>query len=132
MQNFTVRVAVHPPTFAPPTLSCPDMPRPLFPCPSTFTPTTHASLPRTPLPLCPDHQCPYTYFTAPLGLLHCTAYDTEFMGYSIAKDTIVMANFYTGHVDPETFIHPLTFAPERWLPPVTTNKPAGYLPFSCG
>ena len=51
----------------------------------------------------------------PLGVVHRVTEDTEFHGYFIPKDSIVQANVCAVHNDPENWVNPESFNPDRFL-----------------
>ncbi|KAF4523114.1 hypothetical protein B566_EDAN003128 [Ephemera danica] len=46
---------------------------------------------------------------------HAVRKDTEFMGYTIPKDTLVMVNLWSVHMDPKIWGDPENFRPERFI-----------------
>jgi cytochrome P450 len=52
---------------------------------------------------------------APEGVPHCVMEDDEYMGYTIPKGSIVIANQWQMAMDPDTFADPTAFRPDRWL-----------------
>ena len=51
----------------------------------------------------------------PLGLTHRAAEDDTVEGFLIPKDTSVVANIYAVHHDPDVWVDPESFRPERWI-----------------
>ena len=49
------------------------------------------------------------------GLLYRTTEDTELLGYTIKKDTLIIGNIYGVHNDDEVWGDPENFRPERFL-----------------
>ena len=52
-------------------------------------------------------------------------------GTHIPEGTVVGMQAYTNHRDPNVYVDPLRFAPERWFDPTAEMK-LNYLPFSSG
>ncbi|XP_013396172.1 cytochrome P450 2D16 isoform X2 [Lingula anatina] len=52
---------------------------------------------------------------APLGVPHATSETTILAGYTIPKDTMIVADFYRILHDENNFQDPYKFKPERWL-----------------
>ncbi|XP_013391042.1 cytochrome P450 2C15 [Lingula anatina] len=52
---------------------------------------------------------------APLGAPHATSETTNLAGYTIPKDTMIVADFYRILHDENNFQDPYKFKPERWL-----------------
>lgn len=50
-----------------------------------------------------------------LGVAHGLASDTEFCGYYLPKEAIVIVNIHSVHHDPEVWGDPEVFRPERFL-----------------
>ncbi|CAG7661537.1 unnamed protein product [Allacma fusca] len=51
----------------------------------------------------------------PLSIPHSALEDTEFQGFFINKDTMVIGNLYAAHNDPKVWTDPGSFRPERFL-----------------
>ncbi|ALC45928.1 Cyp304a1, partial [Drosophila busckii] len=51
----------------------------------------------------------------PSSVPHKALVDTELLGYSIPKDTIVIASLYAYHLDSRVWDDPMEFRPERFL-----------------
>ncbi|GAA5916201.1 hypothetical protein JCM8208_000032 [Rhodotorula glutinis] len=51
------------------------------------------------------------------GLAHATTEDDWYNGYFIPKGTIVLANHWSIHLDPELYPEPTSFKPERFISP---------------
>ncbi|BGP43937.1 hypothetical protein JCM10449v2_007994 [Rhodotorula kratochvilovae] len=51
------------------------------------------------------------------GLAHATTEDDWYNGYFIPKGTIVLANHWAIHLDPELYPDPTSFMPERFISP---------------
>lgn len=69
-----------------------------------------------------------------MGIAHRATKNTELMGYSIAKNTIVLTNLYSVHMDGKVWQNPEEFRPERFLDrdgniSVDENH---YIPFGLG
>jgi len=71
---------------------------------------------------------------APLGLIHRALYDTEFNGFAIKKGTLVIANMYSAHHNPDHWSQPELFRPERFLSPSgeKLRNPSQFVPFQVG
>ncbi len=52
---------------------------------------------------------------APQGLPHEAAVDSTLLGYNVPKGTQVFLNFYSLHMNPEYWVKPEEFRPERFL-----------------
>ncbi|KAL0426494.1 UNVERIFIED_CONTAM: Iridoid oxidase [Sesamum latifolium] len=70
----------------------------------------------------------------PLLLPRNAVQDTEFMGYIIPKNTMVILNAWAIHRDPESWEDPLSFRPDRFLNSNIDNKGQHYelIPFGSG
>ena len=69
----------------------------------------------------------------PYSMLHCTTQDTTFRGYHIPKDTIIVPNLYSVHMDNKHFPDPARFYPERFLDTDgRVKKLQHFIPFSVG
>ncbi|MEW8545250.1 MAG: cytochrome P450 [Candidatus Thiodiazotropha sp.] len=71
---------------------------------------------------------------APLAVPHSVADDVIFKGYLIPKDTTIIANLNSIMMDPNIWIEPGKFNPERFLTPdgKTLKIPEEFIPFSLG
>ena len=54
---------------------------------------------------------------APLAAPHTVQADVQLRGYTIPKGTTIMASLYAAHHDPQLFLQPYTFSPERFISP---------------
>nr|AWM96409.1 cytochrome P450 2K1-like protein [Dugesia japonica] len=52
---------------------------------------------------------------APLGIFHRTFNDTSVDNYFIPKNSLVFANYYACHTDPDIWLKPVEFYPEHFL-----------------
>ncbi|XP_029952823.1 cytochrome P450 2D15-like [Salarias fasciatus] len=89
------------------------------------------------------HQMPYVQAviheiqrmanTVPLGVAHCTSRDTELMGFSIPKGTIVITNMASVLFEEGKWKFPHEFNPENFLSHQGEfMKPEAFIPFSVG
>ncbi|CAN7995742.1 unnamed protein product, partial [Ixodes hexagonus] len=91
------------------------------------------------------HRMPYTMAviwemlrwrtTTPLGVIRAAQGDTNIGGFHIPAGTVVLANFWAVHHDPEIWAESLEFDPTRFLNADQTEllpKPAAFMPFSTG
>jgi cytochrome P450 len=58
--------------------------------------------------------------------------DVEIGGYTIRKDTVVIACQYFVHRDPRWWSEPERFRPERWAEPAKDRPKFAYFPFGAG
>ncbi|XP_066289714.1 cytochrome P450 2U1-like [Branchiostoma lanceolatum] len=67
-------------------------------------------------------------------LFHATTQEVNVQGYDIPKETQVIMNLYSIHMDPAYWPDPERFDPERFLDAEgnVINKPESYLPFGGG
>ncbi|XP_054711043.1 uncharacterized protein LOC129220640 [Uloborus diversus] len=72
--------------------------------------------------------------TVPLNILRYTLADTSVCGHNIPKNTIVLANFWAVHHDPNNWENPDKFEPERFLSTDGKSivKSIHLMPFSVG
>ncbi|KAL8509335.1 hypothetical protein ACS0TY_016513 [Phlomoides rotata] len=70
----------------------------------------------------------------PLLLPRKAREDTEFMGYDIPKNTLVLLNAWAIHRDPDAWENPFSFTPERFLNSTIDYKGKHYelIPFGSG
>ncbi|XP_051807657.1 cytochrome P450 2F2-like [Acanthochromis polyacanthus] len=89
------------------------------------------------------HQMPYVQAvihesqrianTVPLSVLHCTTKDTELMGYSIPKGTMIIQNLSSVLNEQGQWKYPHEFNPENFLNDQGEFvKPDAFMPFSAG
>ncbi|XP_057381565.1 methyl farnesoate epoxidase-like [Daphnia carinata] len=71
---------------------------------------------------------------APLTLMHCAAKDTQLRGFNIPKDTLVLINVYSTHMDETYWVDPEVFRPERHLDAdgLKLKKSERLIPFGLG
>nr|XP_054589335.1 cytochrome P450 2F2 [Nothobranchius furzeri] len=71
--------------------------------------------------------------TVPLSVFHCTTKDTELMGYSIPKGTIIIQNMMSVLKEEGQWKFPHDFNPENFLNEQGEFvKPEAFMPFSAG
>ncbi|XP_041852019.1 cytochrome P450 2F2-like [Melanotaenia boesemani] len=71
--------------------------------------------------------------TAPLSVFHCTTKDTELMGYSIPKGTMIIQNLTSVLSEEGQWKFPHEFNPENFLNEKGEFvKPEAFMPFSTG
>ncbi|XP_013405673.1 cytochrome P450 2J2 [Lingula anatina] len=71
----------------------------------------------------------------PLGLPRATTEDVSFNGYTIPKNTMVIANLWSVMMNEKYWPEPEEFRPERFLDEnggLLRNKPDAFIPFSVG
>ncbi|XP_039464972.1 cytochrome P450 2D14-like isoform X2 [Oreochromis aureus] len=89
------------------------------------------------------HKMPYTQAviheiqrvanTVPLSVFHCTTKDTELMGYSIPKGTMIIENLTSVLSEEGQWKFPHEFNPENFLDDKGEFvKPEAFMPFSAG
>ncbi|XP_042608924.1 cytochrome P450 2F2-like isoform X2 [Cyprinus carpio] len=89
------------------------------------------------------HNMPYTLAvihevqrvanTVPLSVFHCTTKDTELMGYSIPKGTVIIPNLTTVLKEEGQWKFPHEFNPANFLNEQGQfEKPEAFIPFSTG
>ncbi len=79
------------------------------------------------------NECMRLCAPVPMGVMHTAAEDTTFMGYSIPKGTMFIANIWGVHNDPDTWKDPNKFDPTRFLDEhgqIVENE--ALIPFSAG
>ncbi|XP_023015476.2 methyl farnesoate epoxidase [Leptinotarsa decemlineata] len=71
---------------------------------------------------------------APLGIAHRAVKDTEFNGYEIPEDTIILTNLYSVHMEKSYWRDPFEFRPERFLNEAGNiiKHEGHYIPFGGG
>ncbi|XP_059190459.1 cytochrome P450 2F2-like [Centropristis striata] len=71
--------------------------------------------------------------TVPLSIPHCTTKDTELMGYSIPKGTLILSNLTSVLSEEGQWKYPNEFNPENFLNDQGEFvKPEAFMPFSAG
>ncbi|KAI5617280.1 cytochrome P450, family 2, subfamily X, polypeptide 9, partial [Silurus asotus] len=79
------------------------------------------------------HECQRIANTVPLSVFHCTTKDTELMGYSIPKGTIIIPNLYSVLSEEGQWKFPHEFNPSNFLNEQGQfEKPEAFIPFSAG
>ncbi|XP_071398518.1 cytochrome P450 2F2-like [Centroberyx affinis] len=79
------------------------------------------------------HEVQRTADTVPLSVFHCTTKDTELMGYSIPRGTIVIPNLSSVLYEEGQWKFPRKFNPENFLNDQGEFvKPEAFMPFSTG
>ncbi|XP_036424099.1 cytochrome P450 2J6-like isoform X2 [Colossoma macropomum] len=79
------------------------------------------------------HECQRVASTFPLSVQHCTTRDTELMGYSIPKGTLIIPNLYSVLSEEGQWKFPHEFNPANFLNEQGQfEKPEAFLPFSIG
>ncbi|XP_070762866.1 cytochrome P450 2D15-like [Enoplosus armatus] len=79
------------------------------------------------------HEVQRTADTVPLSVFHCTTKDTELMGYSIPKGTIIIPNLSSVLNEEGQWKSPHEFNPENFLNEEGEFvKPEAFMPFSTG
>ncbi|KAK2156658.1 hypothetical protein LSH36_208g04093 [Paralvinella palmiformis] len=68
----------------------------------------------------------------PLGVPHGVMEDVYFRGYLIPKDTLIIPNMYSVHMNPELWPEPEKFKPERFLDSDNKIDKKELIPFSLG
>ncbi|KAL7862585.1 hypothetical protein SRHO_G00115690 [Serrasalmus rhombeus] len=79
------------------------------------------------------HECHRIANTVPLSLFHCTSRDTELMGYSIPKETLIIRNLSSVLSEEGQWKFPHEFNPANFLNEQGQfEKPETFIPFSAG
>ncbi|KAL6480904.1 hypothetical protein MHYP_G00119370 [Metynnis hypsauchen] len=79
------------------------------------------------------HECQRIANTVPLSLFHCTSSDTELMGYSIPKGTLIIPNLSSVLSEEGQWKFPHEFNPANFLNEQGRfEKPEAFIPFSAG
>ncbi|XP_033823856.1 cytochrome P450 2J4-like [Periophthalmus magnuspinnatus] len=79
------------------------------------------------------HECQRVADTVPLSVFHASTRDTELMGYSIPKGTIIIPNLSSALSEEGQWKFPHEFNPENFLNDKGEFvKPEAFLPFSAG
>ncbi|XP_008304244.1 cytochrome P450 2J6-like [Stegastes partitus] len=79
------------------------------------------------------HEVQRTANTVPLSVYHCTTKDTELMGYSLPKGTIIIQNMRSVLNEEGQWKYPHEFNPENFLNDQGEFvKPEAFMPFSAG
>ncbi|XP_037512826.1 cytochrome P450 2U1-like [Rhipicephalus sanguineus] len=71
----------------------------------------------------------------PLGLPRVAAEDTCIGDHFVPKGTVILANMWAAHMNPDRWEHPQTFDPTRFLNPdgsATVTRPTNMFPFGVG
>ncbi|KAL9823476.1 steroid 21-hydroxylase-like isoform 2-T3 [Geothlypis trichas] len=67
---------------------------------------------------------------APLALPHCALRHTSLGGLPVTAGTVLVPNLLAAQQDPDIWLHPEVFLPERFLAPGAPSR--SLLPFGCG
>ncbi|CAL8260603.1 unnamed protein product [Merluccius merluccius] len=79
------------------------------------------------------HECQRVSNTVPLSVMHATTKDTELMGYSIPKGTVVIPNLASVLCEEGQWKFPHEFNPQNFLDDQGEFvKPQAFVPFSLG
>ena len=69
----------------------------------------------------------------PLALMHMTGQDYELNGYVIPQGTVVIGNLFASHHNPQVWVDPENFRPERFIDAEgKLKKIDDFIPFSIG
>ena len=72
-------------------------------------------------------------FLVTFSLPHVAKSDSDILGYSIPKDTVIIANLYTVHQDTAYWDSPSEFKPDRFLTEDgKIQRKDAFVPFSIG
>ncbi|XP_046552806.1 cytochrome P450 18a1-like [Haliotis rubra] len=70
---------------------------------------------------------------APFSVAHGTLQDVTFRNYLVPRNSIVIPNIHSVLADPELWVHPSDFRPERFLDDTgSVTKPEHFIPFFMG
>ncbi|KAI5105519.1 cytochrome P450, family 2, subfamily X, polypeptide 9, partial [Silurus meridionalis] len=79
------------------------------------------------------HECQRIANTTPLSVFHCTTRDTEVLGYSIPKGTMIIPNLSSVLSEEGQWKFPHEFNPSNFLNDQGQfEKPEAFIPFSAG
>ncbi|XP_072520419.1 cytochrome P450 2F2-like isoform X2 [Salminus brasiliensis] len=79
------------------------------------------------------HECQRIASTLPLSVPHCTTNDTDLMGYSIPKGTLIIPNLHSVLYEEGQWKFPHEFNPANFLSEQGQfEKPEAFVPFSIG
>lgn len=72
-------------------------------------------------------------FSVTFSLPHVAKRDTQLQGFDIPKDSIIIANLYSAHIDQKYWKEPHMFRPERFLnDDGSLRRRDAFVPFSAG
>ena len=76
---------------------------------------------------------PFYFYAAPLSLPHMNPEEANVNGYTVPKNSILIANLWSSNMDPKHWDQPGEFRPERFLgEDGKLKKNAALVPFSIG